>query len=227
MSTGLCTRRSVESAWSHRTRLEVTRAYAISKIGWIRTQRAKLHGQARETPRRLIERESHDLWGRRYLLSVVEQEEKPSVRLTHRKLTLRVRPRSSRARREAVMHDWHKALLHDLVPRLRALVEGFLRLDDHAKSKTSAAPLLAQHNDDVIFFADDGGSWQVGTDFRAALPAYFQCLADTASSEDFARVVDKTIKELDEYDRPRHLVAARRVASADQKRALRSLSSGR
>ena len=29
------------------TRLEVARAYAISKLGWIRDQQAKLHGQAR------------------------------------------------------------------------------------------------------------------------------------------------------------------------------------
>jgi len=100
------------------TRLEVARAYAISKIGWIREQRAKLQGQARETPRRFVERESHYLWGRRYLLSVVEDDAKPSVRLSHRKITLRVRLGSSMAKREEVMHDWHKTLLHELVPRL-------------------------------------------------------------------------------------------------------------
>ncbi len=54
------------------TRPEVARAYAISKLGWIRDQQAKLLGQARETPRQFVERESHYLWGRRYLLSVVE-----------------------------------------------------------------------------------------------------------------------------------------------------------
>src|ERR1700722_5133781 len=34
--------------------------------------------------------------------------------------------------------------------------------------------------DDVIFFADEGGSWQVGVDWNSVLPAYFRCLADTA-----------------------------------------------
>lgn len=100
------------------TRLEVARAYAISKLGWIRNQQAKLLGQAREAPRQFIERESHYLWGRRHLLSVVEADAKPSVRLSHRKITLSVRPDSSMAKREEVMHDWHKALLHELVPRL-------------------------------------------------------------------------------------------------------------
>jgi predicted metal-dependent hydrolase len=100
------------------TRAEVARAYAISKLGWIREQRAKLNGQARETPRRFIERESHYLWGRRYLLSVVEKDDKPSVQLSHRKITLRVRPGSSMAKRGEFMHEWHKALLHGLVPGL-------------------------------------------------------------------------------------------------------------
>ena len=56
------------------TRPEVARAYAVSKLGWIRDQQAKLRGQARETPRQFVERESHYLWGRRYLLSVMEEE---------------------------------------------------------------------------------------------------------------------------------------------------------
>jgi predicted metal-dependent hydrolase len=100
------------------TRSEVARAFAISKLGWIREQRAKLNSQARETPRRFVERESHYVWGRRYLLSAVEIDEKPSVRLSHRQITLSVRPGSNVAKREEVMHDWHKTLLHGLVPRL-------------------------------------------------------------------------------------------------------------
>ena len=100
------------------TRPEVARAYAVSKLGWIRDQQAKLRGQARETPREFVGRESHFLWGRRYLLSVREEEVKPSVRLSHRRITLTVRPGSDRAKRAAVMHEWHKSLLHDAVPEV-------------------------------------------------------------------------------------------------------------
>ena len=100
------------------TRLEVARAYAVSKLGWIRDQQAKLRGQARETPRQFVERESHYLWGRRYLLSVVEKDEKPSVRLGHRKITLAVRPGSSLAKRDEVMQEWHRAQLHEAIPAL-------------------------------------------------------------------------------------------------------------
>lgn len=100
------------------TRLDVVRAYAISKLGWIRDQQAKLRAQARETPRRFVERESHYLWGRRYLLSVVEKESKPSVKLDHRRITLTVRPGSTLAKRQEVMQEWHRTLLHEVVPAL-------------------------------------------------------------------------------------------------------------
>ena len=100
------------------TRPEVARAYAISKLGWIREQQARLRGQARETPRQFVERESHYLWGRRHLLTVVERDASPAVAVDHKRITLSVRPGTDRAKRARIMHDWHKALLHKFIPSL-------------------------------------------------------------------------------------------------------------
>lgn len=100
------------------TRMEVARAYAISRLGWIRQQQEKLRGQARETPRKFIARESHYVWGRRHLLTVVYRETKPFVSLDHKRITLTVRPRSDAAKRAEVIHEWHKSLLHGMVPAL-------------------------------------------------------------------------------------------------------------
>lgn len=98
------------------TRLEVARAYAISKLGWIREQQSRLRNQAREAPRLFVERESHYLWGRRHLLTIVQQDTKPFVSLDHRRITLTVRPGSDARKRAEVIHDWHKSLLHQVVP---------------------------------------------------------------------------------------------------------------
>ncbi len=100
------------------TRLEVARAYAISKLGWIRDQQAKLRGQARETPRKFVERETHYLWGRRFLLTLRYEDAKPSVVLDHRRITLTVRPGASPAVKAEVVHNWHKSPLHGVVPAL-------------------------------------------------------------------------------------------------------------
>ena len=108
------------------TRTEVARAYAITKLGWIRKQRTQLAAQAREEQRQFVERESHQVWGRRYLMSISEKADKPGVTLGHRRLTLRVRPGSSAQKRAEVMHDWHKTLLHAVVPGLISKWEGKL-----------------------------------------------------------------------------------------------------
>ncbi len=100
------------------TRLEVARAYAISKLGWIRAQQEILRNQARETPRAFVTRESHYLWGRRHLLTVIERESKPSVTVDHKRIMLSVRPGSDRDKRGAILHEWHLSLLHELIPPL-------------------------------------------------------------------------------------------------------------
>jgi predicted metal-dependent hydrolase len=100
------------------TRLDVLRAYAATKLTWIHDQRDRLRQQAREEPRQYVSRETHYLWGRRHLLSVIEKDEKPSVTLDHRRIVLAVRPGSNRTKREAVIHEWHKSLLHGAVPAL-------------------------------------------------------------------------------------------------------------
>jgi hypothetical protein len=100
------------------TRLEVARAFAITKLGWIREQRSRLRAQAREAPRTFVGRETHFVWGRRYLLTIRTEENKPSVFLDHRRITLTVRAGTSPDKRAEVMHEWHKSLLHDAVPAL-------------------------------------------------------------------------------------------------------------
>lgn len=81
--------------------------------------------------------------------------------------------------------------------------------------------------DDVIFFADEAGSWQVGVDWRTVFPAYFRCLAETATADEFATTVDRAIADFAEHERPRHLASARKVASAAQRAALRTESTVR
>jgi predicted metal-dependent hydrolase len=100
------------------TRPEIARAFAISKLGWIRKQQSKLRAQAREARRKFVERESHDLWGRRHLLTVRYREARPSVVVDHRRITLSVRPGATDTKRAEVMHEWHKSLLHRVVPAL-------------------------------------------------------------------------------------------------------------
>ena len=94
-----------------RMSLDNVRLFAVSKIGWIKRNQSKLAAQARETPREYIERESHYVWGRRYLLKIKEGGAKPSVALVHRSLELTIPWGTSIEQREAALSEWYRAEL--------------------------------------------------------------------------------------------------------------------
>src|SRR5712691_1527293 len=86
----------VRIAAPERMKLDTIRVFAISKLGWIKKQQKRVQEQERETQREYLDRESHYVWGKRYLLEVVEQDKSSGVELKHHKLLLRVRPGSSK-----------------------------------------------------------------------------------------------------------------------------------
>lgn len=99
---------------------EAIRAFAISKLGWIRRQQARLQEQERETPREFLDRESHYVWGRRLLLRVIEVDGAPGVELSPRRLTLRVRPRTPASKRGQVLDEWYRGQIRLALPPLLA-----------------------------------------------------------------------------------------------------------
>ncbi len=100
--------------------LDTIRVFAISRLAWIRQQQRRLVGQERETPRDYINRESHYVWGRRYLLKLVEGDAPPSVELVHRELTLHVRPGTTVAKRQEILDAWYRDQVRAaVVPLLR------------------------------------------------------------------------------------------------------------
>ena len=101
-----------------RTSVQALRLFAISKLGWIKRQKRKLREQERETPREFVERESHYVWGKRYLLSVSEHEATPSVELKHNRMVLHVRPGADRSKREATVEGWYREQIRQAVPAL-------------------------------------------------------------------------------------------------------------
>jgi len=99
---------------------DTLRVYAISKLDWIKQQQQKLQAQERETPREYLDRESHYVWGARYLLKVVEQDTAPAVELKHSKMLLRVRPGSGEEKKQVVLEEWYREQLKISVPPLIA-----------------------------------------------------------------------------------------------------------
>jgi predicted metal-dependent hydrolase len=101
--------------------LSTIRLFVISKLAWVRTQQRKMQAQERETPREFLNRESHSVWGKRYLLETRFADAAPAVELTPRQLTLQVRPGADAARCEQVLDAWYRQQVHAAVPALLTL----------------------------------------------------------------------------------------------------------
>jgi predicted metal-dependent hydrolase len=110
----------VRIAAPKRMRIDTIRVFAISKLDWIKQQQTKLREQERETPRDYVDRESHYVWGKRYLLTVSERDEPPSIEAERSRMLLRVRPRTDEDKRRALVEEWYREQLREAVPALLA-----------------------------------------------------------------------------------------------------------
>jgi predicted metal-dependent hydrolase len=99
--------------------LDTVRLFAISKFGWIKKQQRKLLEQERETPREYLNLESHYLWGKRYLLRLIESE-KTSVEIQHSRLLLRVPEGTNQQKMSQIVAQWYRNQMRAAVPPIIA-----------------------------------------------------------------------------------------------------------
>ena len=109
-----------------RMRLDTIRVFAISKLGWIKQQQRKPRGQQRETPREYLDRESHYVWGRRYLLRVIERDAAPNGGIETQQNTFASRWVRAKSSRQAIVDEWYRSELKKAVPSLIARWEPLL-----------------------------------------------------------------------------------------------------
>ena len=92
---------------------EHVKAYAIGKLGWIRSQQAKFANQNRQS-QSFVERESHYVWGSRVLLHIEEGNWPARIELQGNQLTLFVRPGTAIDKRKSILSAWYrKELKHE------------------------------------------------------------------------------------------------------------------
>lgn len=103
-----------------RMTIDNIRVFAITKLGWIKRQQQKLQEQVRETPREYLDRESHYLWGKRYLFKVEEKDSAAYVSLKHNQMVLHIRPDTGDEQKQVILAEWYREKLKEVVPALIA-----------------------------------------------------------------------------------------------------------
>ena len=88
---------------------EAVRLAIITRLPWIKRQRAKFAAQMRQSERAYLSGETHFHFGQRYRLRVVERRGAGSVKLAHGdRIELTVPPGSDGAYREKIVQGWQR-----------------------------------------------------------------------------------------------------------------------
>jgi predicted metal-dependent hydrolase len=98
---------------------DAVRLAVISRLGWIKRQRAKFEGQSRQSEREMVTGESHYFLGQRYRLKVIGHNGAGKVVLPNKTtMALYARPETSSMQRKQVLQRWYRQQLKGLIPPL-------------------------------------------------------------------------------------------------------------
>jgi predicted metal-dependent hydrolase len=101
-----------------RMSLDQIRIFATSKLEWIKVQQARLRNQAPDVALAYIDRESHYLWGKPYLLKVIAVETVPQLKLVDDCLLLQVQPLATEAQKCAIVDKFYRQQIEAALPPL-------------------------------------------------------------------------------------------------------------
>jgi hypothetical protein len=113
--------------------------------------------------------------------------------------------------------------------RLLDLCVAASRGDEHRETRTAFELLfdllvrIDDGDDDIVFFADEAGSWQVGVVWTTVMPAWFRTLSATSAPEEYASAVHAMVSHFAHYQADKLLPAARKAANPEQEAALSRL----
>ena len=74
--------------------------------------------------------------------------------------------------------------------------------------------------EDIIFFADEAGAWQVGVNWDKVLPAWFKVLSATAAPEEYAGRITALLEHHYNHGRDKMLAIASKTATPEQREVL-------
>ncbi len=93
------------------TDTQIVRAFALTKLEWIKKHHQRLANQARESQREFINRESINIWGQRYLLKVESFGGGDRVEINGKHLIVRVLNSENTKAKSEILEHWYRGEL--------------------------------------------------------------------------------------------------------------------
>lgn len=98
--------------------LEKIKIYLATKLGWIKREQKKILAQEREAEKLYLTKESHQFFGKRYLLKVVEAK-RLRIKLQHNKIILHALKDATVAQKQKTLYNFYRK---ELRLKIEALV---------------------------------------------------------------------------------------------------------
>ena len=100
---------------------EAVRLAVLSKLPWIKRQREKFEGRAKQSPLEYVSGESHYYQGQRYTLNVIDHNGRQKVAIhSNATLDLFIKTGSDAGKRERTLMAWYRRQLKEAIPPLIA-----------------------------------------------------------------------------------------------------------
>ena len=90
------------------TDTQIIKAFALTKLDWIKRNHHRLVNQARESQRELVNRESINVWGKRYLLQIENYDGGDRVELNSKQLILHVENNDDTEMKAKILERWYR-----------------------------------------------------------------------------------------------------------------------
>jgi len=95
------------------------RLAVTSRLKWIRKKQSGIYQQPGQSRQKIVSGEGHYVFGRRYLLEVVERRGRHEVFLNNQStLSLYVSPGTTRSNRQRVLNAWYRDQMKERIPAL-------------------------------------------------------------------------------------------------------------
>ncbi|MDD4933349.1 MAG: SprT family zinc-dependent metalloprotease [Methylacidiphilaceae bacterium] len=116
----------------YRMPLEAVRAFAASKLDWIRRKQTEVRGRPPAVPFSYGDGEGHYLWGESYPLRVIENAGPARVELCSGEILLRIPSGTPQEKRGSLLNAWYRSRVREAAlsaialwePRMGVRVEG-------------------------------------------------------------------------------------------------------
>ena len=79
---------------------------------------------------------------------------------------------------------------------------------------------IDEGHDDIVFFADEAGAWQVGVNWATVFPTWFRCLSQTAAPDEYARRVAQAVDDFMDHAPDEYFAMAGKMGTVAQGEAL-------